>query len=199
MIKMQTFFGNGDQQVGGNGNPNLRLHRVLAGAEEHLDAQMLLDPFEEQLHLPALAVQIGDQLRFQGEVVGQKHQALAGVVLDHHPANRRGIVLARKMPRQHASLIAQHQRTSPIHRMGVAPLELGVALGAGHEECFGLVNHEQTRKVQIAPVHQVESSRLQHQIVHHVDLVGLAVGDVNETGGIAPEVQQGVQLDGGSW
>ena len=36
----------------------------------------------------------------------------------------------------------------------------------------------------------------QPQIVHHVDLVGLAVGDVNEAGDIAPEVQQRVQFDG---
>ena len=36
MIKMQAFFGNGDQQVGGYGYPDLRLDGVLAGAEEHL-------------------------------------------------------------------------------------------------------------------------------------------------------------------
>ena len=54
---MQTFLGNGDQQVGGYSDPYLRLDRVLLGAKEHFDAQMLLDPFEEQLHLPTLAVQ----------------------------------------------------------------------------------------------------------------------------------------------
>ena len=31
------------------GDPDLRFHRVLVGAEKRLDAQMLLDPFEEQL------------------------------------------------------------------------------------------------------------------------------------------------------
>ena len=61
MIKMQAFFGNGDQQVGGYGYPDLRLDGVLAGAEEHLDTQMLLDPLEEQLYLPALAIQVGNQ------------------------------------------------------------------------------------------------------------------------------------------
>jgi hypothetical protein len=38
----------------------LRLHRVLGEAEERLDAQVLLDPLEEQLDLPAAAVEIGD-------------------------------------------------------------------------------------------------------------------------------------------
>ena len=72
---------------------------------------MLLDPLEEQLHLPALVVQVVDQLRFEREVVGQKHQALAAVVLDYHPARRRRAVLVRKMLRQHTRLIAQHRRT----------------------------------------------------------------------------------------
>ena len=194
---MQAFFGNGDQQVCGYGYPDLRLDGVLAGSEEHLDAQMLFDPLEEQLYLPALAIQVGNQLGFEREVVGQKNQALARIVLDHHPAHRRGVVLARKLTRQHTSLIAYHRSGRSVHGMRVTPLELGIAFGTGHKEGLGLVNHEQSCKVQITPVHQVESPRLQHQIVHHVDLVGLAVGDVNEAGDVASEVQQGMKLDGG--
>lgn len=72
MIQMQTFLRNRDQQVGRYGNPYLRLDGVLAGAEEDLDTQVLLDPFEEQFDLPALAIQVGDQLQLEREVVGQK-------------------------------------------------------------------------------------------------------------------------------
>ena len=196
MIKMQTFLRDGDQQVGRYGNPYLRLDGVLAGAKKHLDAQMLLDPLEEQFHLPALAVEIGDQLGLQCKVVGQKCQALARVVLDHHPAHRCGVILARKIGCQHTGLIAQHSRIDPIHRMRVTPLELGVALGARHKEGLRLVDHEQPGEIEVAPIHQVERPRLQHQRVHHVDLVRLAIGDVNETGDIASQVQQRVQLDG---
>src|SRR5665647_1028114 len=196
MIKMQTFLRDGDQQVGRYGNPYLRLHRVLAGAKEHLDAQVLLDPFEEQLHLPALAVKIADQLGLQGKVVGQKHQPLPAVVLDHYPTHRCGVILARLISCQHTSLIAQHCSAHSIHRMRVAPLELGVALGPCHKEGLRLVNHKQPGEIQIAPIHQIERAWLQHQIVHHIDLVRLAVGDVNETGDIASQVQQGVKLDG---
>ena len=191
MLKMQTLLRNGDQQVGGYGNPYLRLHRVLAGAKEPLDAQVLLDPFEEQLHLPALAVQVGNQFGLQSEVVGQKHQAFPCVVLDHHPAQRCRIVLARIVRRQHTRLIADHCRARPVHRLRIAPLELGVAFGTRHKESLGLVNHEQAGEIQITPVHQVEGSRLQHQIVQHIDLVGLAIGDVNEAGDIAAQVQKG--------
>ena len=81
-----TVRGNGDQHIGANRNPDLRLHGVLAGAQKCLDAQVLRDPFEEQLGRPALAVQICNEFWLQGEVVGQKRDALAGFVLDHHPA-----------------------------------------------------------------------------------------------------------------
>jgi hypothetical protein len=43
----------------------LRFDGVFGRAEERLNAQVLLDPFEEQFHLPAAFVELGD-----GECVG---------------------------------------------------------------------------------------------------------------------------------
>ena len=54
MRQMQAFLDDGNQHVSADRNPDLRLHCVLAGAQECLDPQMVLDPFEEQLDLPAL-------------------------------------------------------------------------------------------------------------------------------------------------
>ena len=74
---MKLLLDDGDEHVGGHGAPDLRLHGVLAVAEELLDAQVLLDPLEEQLDLPAALVQRGDRQRRQGRVVGQEDQRLA--------------------------------------------------------------------------------------------------------------------------
>ena len=92
--QMQAFLGNGDQHVCADRDPDLRLDRVLVGAIKRLDAQVLLDPFEKQFDLPALAVQVCNQLGLESEVVGQKRDAFATVVLDHHAAQRGGIVFA---------------------------------------------------------------------------------------------------------
>ena len=43
---------------------------------------MLLDPFEEQLDLPAASVQLGNGQCRQGEVVGQKHKAPVVVLVE---------------------------------------------------------------------------------------------------------------------
>jgi hypothetical protein len=56
--QMQAFLGNGDQDVSADRNPNLRLDSVLGGSEKRLDPQVLLGTLEEQLDLPALAVQV---------------------------------------------------------------------------------------------------------------------------------------------
>ena len=44
-------------------------------AEKRLDAQMLLDPFEEQLHLPTAFVELGDGQSRKLEIVGEEPEA----------------------------------------------------------------------------------------------------------------------------
>ncbi len=193
--QMQAFLGNGDQHVSADRDPDLRLDRVLVGAIKRLDAQVLLDPFEKQFDLPALAVQICNQRGFEGEVVGQKRDALATVVLDDHASQCGGIVLAGIENCQYASLIAHDVGVGPVHGVGVAPLELGIGLGTGDEEGVGLMNDKQSLEIQVAAIEQVIGARLDIQQVQGVDLVGLAVADVNECGDGAAQVQQGVQFD----
>lgn len=126
MIKKKAVLCDGDLY--------LRLDRVLAGAKEHLDTQVPLDPLEEQFDLPAPALRVSNQLRLQGKVVGHIYQALSRRVILHHPVQRHGVILARKIGLQYAGLVAHHHRVDSIHRMRAAPFERGVALVSGHKE-----------------------------------------------------------------
>src|SRR5688572_6450843 len=155
MWQMQTLFDDGDKHISAYRYPDLRFHRVLGGAQKRLDAQMLFDPFEEQLYLPALPVKGRYQLGFESEVVGQESHALAHVVLGHNPAQDGRVVLARVVNRQHARLVANHRRADAIHWTRIAPLELGIALGARDEEGLCFVEGMQTSEIQITPVQQV--------------------------------------------
>jgi len=71
-----------DQDVDRDGDPYLGLHRVLRRAEERLDPQMLLDPFEEELHPPPRPVEFGDGQRGKYEVVGEEDQGLVPFPVD---------------------------------------------------------------------------------------------------------------------
>ena len=59
-LEIEAFFDDGDENVHRDGDPDLGFDSVLGSAEEALDAQVLLDPFEEQFDLPAAFVEFGD-------------------------------------------------------------------------------------------------------------------------------------------
>ena len=87
MIQAQTLFDDGDQHVRGDRSPYLRLDRVFGCSKERFDTQMLFDPFEEQLDLPALFVKCANSQRRKRHVVRQELQCLArlGVDVVHLP------------------------------------------------------------------------------------------------------------------
>ena len=106
---MKLFFDDSDEHVGRNGAPDLRAHCVLAGSQEFLDPQMLLDPFEEQLYLPPIFVESGDHVRGQDHIVGQKHQRLARLrVFEAHAAKHLRIVTRALVAIECNALIAHH-------------------------------------------------------------------------------------------
>ena len=191
---MKLLLNDGDEHVGGHGAPDLRLHSVLARAQKTLDAQVLLDPLEEQLHLPAILVQGGNGQRRQSRVVGQKYQRLARFeIFEPNAAQMFGIVLGDVEAVERNALIADHS-SIPIGRRRIHPPRIHAALGAGNKEGAGLMHLVQPSEVQVAPVHHVEGARFDGQDVQHIDLVHLAVADVNESGDGATQVQQRMHL-----
>src|SRR5882762_597914 len=84
-----------------------------------------------------------------------------------------------------------------INRMRVAPFDLEVGLATGHEETAGLVEAIEALEVEEATIHDVESAGLRQQLVKDIDLVHLAIADVNKRGDVAAQIEQRMQLDGG--
>ena len=195
--QVQPLFENRYQHVGADGDPDLRLDGVFAGAQELLDPQMLFYPLEKQFDLPALAVQRADHLWLQREVVGLEGQPVASVVSGHDAPQGLRIIFGAVEDREHTGLVAHHGGVDAVHRMGISTLKLRVGLCARDEVGLRVMNLKQAREVEVAPIEQIESSGLDHQVVEYVDLVGLAIGNANEAGYGTTQVQQCMQLDGG--
>ena len=47
-MEFQSFLDDCDQHIGSDGTPDLASHGVLTGSQKAFDAQVLLDPFEQQ-------------------------------------------------------------------------------------------------------------------------------------------------------
>src|SRR6266705_3046226 len=152
---MESLLDDGDQNIGRDGDPDLRLNAILGSSEEGFDPQMLLDPFEKELDLPAAAVQFGDRKRGQDKVVGQEDEGLGGFgILKTDAAQWRLKALVRVEAREDDTLVADQARFA-INRMRVAALDLEIRLATGHEEAAGLVEAIQALEVEEAAIHDV--------------------------------------------
>ena len=156
---------------------------------------MLLYPFEEQLHLPAAPVKLGDGQRWQDKVVGQKYERLSSFrVFETDSPQRRIVVLERIETGEDNGLVAD-QSSRTIHGVRVTSLDLQIRLAPRYEETAGAVESIEPLEIEKPAIHDVKGPRFRHQVIEDVDLVHLAVADMNKTGDIAPQVEQRMQFD----
>ncbi len=80
--EFELLFQDRDQDVHADSNPDLGADGIVGGAVEGLDSQVLLDPLEEQLDLPAQFVEAGDGDGREGEVVGEEDQGFFGLSVE---------------------------------------------------------------------------------------------------------------------
>ena len=66
------LFNDRDKHINRDGNPDLALHGIHDGPVNRLDPEVLLDPFEEQFHLPSGLIQQADCQRRKIVVVDKK-------------------------------------------------------------------------------------------------------------------------------
>src|SRR5664279_271967 len=194
---MKTLFQDGDEQINGDGRPDLGAHGVGRRALKGFDAQMLFDPFEEQFDLPAATIELGDGQRRRGEVVSQEDQRLARFwVAIADAAHGDGIIVLGVQPGEHHGLV-ETQAGGFVHGAGVTAGAAEVLFGAGDEESAALMNLMPAGEVKVAAIHDIESAGFPDQLVEDVDVMHTAGGDNDDGGKVALESQQGVEFDGG--
>src|SRR5277367_1957546 len=76
-----------EQEISDQRGHDLDGDGISAGADEMADGEVLLEPFEEQLDLPAVLVERGDLLGGSVEIVGEQRDLPAGVDFDADQAD----------------------------------------------------------------------------------------------------------------
>ena len=69
-----------------------------------------------------------------------------------------------------------------------------VRLGTRDEEGPGLVQHIKAGKVDVATIHDVDGSGFRQEHIEGMNVVQLAIRDVDKTRNVAPQVEQRVHL-----
>ena len=196
-VQFQSFLCNGDENVDDDGHPDLDLHGVGRSPVEGLDPQMPLDPFEEQLHLPPLLVDIGDGLRRNGEKVGQKHEATMVLhVVESDAAQRLRIILPRPCTHQRDALI-DADPASLVHRGRRQASEAQVPFGADNEEGRKAMDGVEALEVEISTIHCDHRLLYQRHHVQEIDVVHCPGSQAHKGRDRSAQIQEGVHFDGG--
>ena len=156
---------------------------------------MLFNPFKEEFHLPATAIQTGDGERRQIEIIGEKDEQLVmfGIV-ELHASQMDRVFLAGSCPGQHDRLVAP-QAGRLVDRMRINPPVLEVGLGACDKEGLRLMQDIESGEVDIAPIHDIEAAGLEGHLVEDIYIVQLALRDMDEGRNIAPQIEQRMEFD----
>src|SRR6185295_15192107 len=112
------------EQQGEQSCPNLDAQGVLAGADEALDLEVLFEGLEEELDLPAVAVDVGQGGGGKLQMVGQDLDLtlLLGVP-DHDASQQVGTLFRGSFPAKTNDLIGQNgtisgQAANLLHLIG---------------------------------------------------------------------------------
>jgi len=69
-----------------------------------------------------------------------------------------------------------------------------VRLGASDEESASLIQDVKAREIDVAAIHDINGDRFGEQQIEGVNVVQLAVRDVDEARDVAAQIEQGVHL-----
>jgi hypothetical protein len=196
-VQCQALAHDGHQHIDGDGRPDLCFHGVLGKSVEGLDAQVLLDPFEEQLHLPAALVQLRNGKCGQGKIVGEKDQlATRFRIAVADTAHILGIALQRIETHQADGLVAT-QPSAFVDGMRSHAAKTKVLSRANDEKRQTLCQRVEPREIQVSAIEKVEGAGFRQQLIEDPDFVDFGWFYVDPHRNAAPQIEQHVHLDGG--
>ena len=193
-VDPQLSMGDYRQNIHADGNPDLCFYGVWGGSEKLPDAQVLLDPPEKRLDLPSALVEIGNDQWGQLGVVGDGDNAFPELGIPiRDTTHRNRIQMAALGPAKADELVAA-QPTSSIHGGGLDSAEVHVDLGSGDKEGQALIDGEQSIEVQISSIHDIVGSWLDGNMVQALEVVHLAVRDMDKRRDLTTDIEKGVEL-----
>src|SRR5271163_4725448 len=158
---------------------------------------MLFNPLEKQFDLPAAFVECADCGGRNSKIVGQEDERLRGLAIVEADAPQMvGVMLAGIVTVERDGLIADDADCT-VARCRIHPMGVHVRFGPGDEEGAELMEPVQTGEIDITAIHNVDGAWFREQKVKRVDVMQLAIRDVDEARDAAAQIQERVHLHRG--
>lgn len=182
LLQGQLLFDDCDQHVSGDRGPDLDFDRIGRRSEETLDAQVLSDPLEEQLDLPSLLVDGGNNGRRNLKIIGEEDKSLVDVGRVKADAPQRSGKLFRTLfAAQHDRLIRSNNRWCDQRR--------GNAVGGTGGSAWLSTRSRPSpdadgiaAKIDVASVHDNKATGFEYHMIEHVRVMSFDIGDVEQYG-----------------
>jgi hypothetical protein len=186
----------GNEAVCDDCNVNLYAHSIFGFSPEPLDLEMLLDPFEKQLHLPPIFIKESDVLGCKIEIIRVVNKApleFRGIV--DNPSDDSGILLLILLLGKAYALVFEDV-VSPIkYAFSIDNLIGRFTLLPDDEESPEHVDAIESGEVKIASVKHIARQRLVCEPVHRVDIMHLGIGDPIEHWYLSNDVNLSMDSD----
>ena len=194
---MKSLFQDRNQQINADSGPDLGFDGVGRCSVKGIDSQMLFDPAEEELHLPALLVNIGDGYGGNGKDIGQVDKAFLGVyVYVGHSAQGLRVGRSGFFGCENNALIGTKPQRF-VHFLRIEAAAPKIALGANHKESGKEIHGIEPRKVYVSTIHGDDGIFFQGKNIQNVDIVYFAGSQADKRRNGSPQIEECVHLDGG--
>ena len=185
-----------DEAISDDGNVYLYAHSILRFTPETLDLEMLLDPLEEQLHLPSVLVEQGDVLCTEEEVICVVDKAAMQFwsIVDDSSDNARVLLLVLLLGKAD-TLVFEYVVSAVEDTFAIDNLVCRLAFLPDDEEGTEHMNLIESGEVKVASVKHIAGKSLICEPVHRVDIVYLGIGNPVEYGNLRGDVNLRVDFD----
>ena len=155
----------GQQQEVDHGHPDLSQNGIAGSAEEGFDFEILLDPTEEGLDLPALVIDLGDGGGGEAEVIGEEAVDAAGDgILEGDQAQGMGVFPMGDLSFELDQLVGEDRRRGWQGVLSDNPVTL-IGQGPGHEESAALLELVPPVEGAIGPIEAVNAVGLGRKVI----------------------------------
>ena len=193
---LEVVLDDGNEAVSDDGHMYLYAYCILGFSPETLDLEVLLNPFEKQLHLPSVFIEQGDVLRTEVEVVRIVDETSMKFwrIIDNSSDNT-GILLLILLLGESNGLVFEHVVCSIENTLAIDNLVYRLALLSDDKERPEYMDSIESGEVKVPSVKHIARQRLVCEPVHRVDIVHLGIGDSVEDRNLRDDINLSMNSD----
>ena len=187
----------GHQQVNADCDPDLSSHGVLGCAEKCFDAQVLLDPLEEQFDLPAAFVNGRDSLCWQVEVIRQEDQALSSLGIKEADTSEFFRIVSLTFVSAQANGLITAQAAGLIDWTRLAQAESHIAFCSYDKVGICAFDSKESGKVKVSTVEDIDASSFKEHPIHEVNVMNRPLCNLHKNRDRTSQVYLSVEFNRG--